>query len=120
MKVHYDEDLASHIAPEPCVVFREEQGEASAGEHAGWPLSPRKRVIPGADRVTNLEGHTSCCAIASGGTARRGQRPQHARTLLVREPGDLTLGRWCKLPVRVGKARSRSRRCTRLRSQTWP
>ena len=39
MKVHYDEDLASHIGPEPCGVFREESGEASAGVRAGWPLS---------------------------------------------------------------------------------
>lgn len=39
MKVHYDEDLASHIVPAPCVVFHEGQGEASAGERAGWPLS---------------------------------------------------------------------------------
>jgi hypothetical protein len=39
VKVHYDEDLASHIAPEPCVVSREGQGEASAGVRAGWPLS---------------------------------------------------------------------------------
>ena len=43
MKVLYDEDLASHIGPEPCVVSREGQGEASAGERAGWPLS---RVRP--------------------------------------------------------------------------
>ena len=39
MQVLYDEDLASHIAPEPCVLFREEQGEASAGDRAGWPSS---------------------------------------------------------------------------------
>lgn len=39
MQVHYGEDLASHAGPEPCAVFREEQGEASAGERAGWPLS---------------------------------------------------------------------------------
>jgi hypothetical protein len=44
VKVHYDEDLASHIAPEPCVVFREGQGEASAGACAGWPLS-RERAL---------------------------------------------------------------------------
>jgi hypothetical protein len=50
VKVHYDEDLASHIAPAPCVVFREGQGEASAGERAGWPLSrvkPLSRVPTG-------------------------------------------------------------------------
>jgi hypothetical protein len=39
VQVLYDEDPASHIAPEPCVVFREGQGEASAGARAGWPLS---------------------------------------------------------------------------------
>lgn len=39
MKVLHDEDLASHIGPEPCVVSREGQGEASAGDRAGWPSS---------------------------------------------------------------------------------
>jgi hypothetical protein len=39
VKVLYDEDLASHIAPKPCVVSREGQGEASAGDRAGWPSS---------------------------------------------------------------------------------
>jgi hypothetical protein len=44
VKVLYDEDLASHIAPEPCVVSREGPGEASAGERAGWPLSHESGV----------------------------------------------------------------------------
>ena len=44
MQVLYDEDLASHIGPAPCVVFHEGQGEASAGERAGWPLS-RERAL---------------------------------------------------------------------------
>ncbi len=44
MKVLYDEDLASRIAPKPCVVSREGQGEASAGDRAGWPLS-RERAF---------------------------------------------------------------------------
>ena len=39
MKVHYGEDPASHTGPEPCVVSREGQGEASAGDRAGWPSS---------------------------------------------------------------------------------
>ena len=39
MQVPHDEDLASHIGPEPWVVFREGQDEASAGVRAGWPLS---------------------------------------------------------------------------------
>lgn len=42
--------------------------------------------------------------IASGEPTRRGQRPQHARTLLVREPRDLVAGRRSSaLAVRVGK-----------------
>ena len=93
VKVLYDEDVASHIAPEPCAVSREGQGEASAGARAGWPSSRESDEVPGADRVTYLEGNTSRRVIASGGTARRGQRPQHARTLLAREPGDLDAGR---------------------------
>ena len=44
VRVLYDEDPASHIAPEPCVVSREGQGEASAGDRAGWPLS-RESVL---------------------------------------------------------------------------
>ena len=32
VQVHYDEDVASHIAPKPCVVTREGQGKASAGD----------------------------------------------------------------------------------------
>ena len=47
MQVHYGEDLASHTGPAPCAVLREGQGEASAGERAGWPLSrvrPKSRV----------------------------------------------------------------------------
>jgi hypothetical protein len=39
VQVLYDEDLASHIAPEPSVLSREGQGEASAGDRAGWPSS---------------------------------------------------------------------------------
>jgi hypothetical protein len=39
VQVLYDEDVASHIGPEPCVVSREGQGEASVGDRAGWPLS---------------------------------------------------------------------------------
>ena len=43
MRVQYDEGLASHIDPKPCVVVREGTGEASVGESIGQPLS-RERV----------------------------------------------------------------------------
>jgi len=44
VRVLYDEDLASHIDPEPCVMSREGHGEASAGECVGWPLSRESTV----------------------------------------------------------------------------
>ncbi len=40
--VHYDEGIANHIGPEPCVVGREAGGEASAGVPVGQPLPPTK------------------------------------------------------------------------------
>jgi hypothetical protein len=39
VQVHSDEGVANHIGPEPCVVVREDDGEASAGESIGQPLS---------------------------------------------------------------------------------
>jgi hypothetical protein len=104
VRVLYDEDLASHITPEPCAVSREGQGEASARGSRRLAIEPRKGLIPDADRATNLEGYTTHRAIASGGPVRRGQRPQHAWTLLAREPGDLVCDRGRSAPpVRAGK-----------------
>ncbi|RQT80486.1 hypothetical protein DF041_37950 [Burkholderia cepacia] len=84
-------------------------GEASVGERVGQPLSRDSCVIPGADAVQNAEGNTKGRASASASTTRRGRRPWHARTLFVREPGDLSSGQSQHGLVRVGKARSRSR-----------
>ena len=110
MKAHCDEGVATHIGPEPCAGVREDVGEASAGEHIGQPLSREIVVIPGADAVYSSEGNTDGCAIASARPARRGRRPWHVRTLLVREPGDLMLDQGgSPLLARTGKARSRSR-----------
>ena len=57
MRVHYDEGVATHIGPEPCVGTREGAGEASVGECIGQPLSREIRVNPGADTVLLVEGH---------------------------------------------------------------
>ena len=109
MQVHYDEGIANRIDPEPCAGVREDAGEASAGGREGQPLSRDRKLIPGADAVCVAEGNTSECAIASARTTRRGRRTWHACTLLVREPGDLSSGRRQHGPVRIGKAKSRSR-----------
>lgn len=51
MRVHRDEDVASHIGPEPCGGIREGVGEASAGECTGQPSSRESKLILGADAV---------------------------------------------------------------------
>jgi hypothetical protein len=88
VRVHRTEGVAIHSGLEPCVVAREGEGEASAGECIGQPLS-RERLILGADTVTYVEGKMDGRANASARTARRGLRTWHVRKLLVREPGDL-------------------------------
>ena len=110
MRVHYDEGLASHIGPESCADTREGVSEALTGVRTGQPLS-RERTLPGADSVKNAEGNTARGVSVSASSARRGRRPWHVRTLLVREPGDLQLDPPGGFPwvVRIGKARSRSR-----------
>jgi hypothetical protein len=109
VQVRCDEGVAIHIGPEPCVVVREDDDEASVGERTGQPLSRESATIPGADAVSEAEGNTDGRASASARTVRRGRRPWHVRTLLAREPGDLASGRWPMPSVRTGKARSRSR-----------
>ena len=93
MQVHYDEGVANHIGPEPCVGVRERVGEASAGENVGQALSRESRLIPGADALRAAEGNTRGRASASVRPARRGRRPWHAKKLLDRELGDLTADR---------------------------
>jgi hypothetical protein len=39
VQVHYDEGVATHIGPEPCVYAREGVDEASVGECIGQPSS---------------------------------------------------------------------------------
>ena len=71
----------------------------------GLAIEPRKKQILDADGVTHPEGNTGRRVIARGVPVRRGRRPQHAWTLLVREPGDLVTDRRCSAPLaRAGKA----------------
>jgi hypothetical protein len=44
VKVHCDEGVAIHVAPDLCAGVREDVGEASVGERIGQPLS---RGAPG-------------------------------------------------------------------------
>ena len=92
MQVHHDEGVANRIDPESCANTREGIGEALTGERAGQPLSRDRKLIPGADAVCVAESNMSKSASASTWATRRGRRTWHARTLLVREPGDLLVG----------------------------
>ena len=47
MQVHYDEGVAIHIGPEPCVGVRKDADEASVGEGIGQPLSREGPARPG-------------------------------------------------------------------------
>jgi len=110
VQVHCGEGIANHIGPEPCGGAREDVCEASAGDRIGQPLSCEMKLTPGADAVRKAEGETDGRATASARPARRGLRPWHVRTLLVREPGELMLDQGGSPPLaRIGKARSRSR-----------
>ncbi len=92
MKVHYSEGVAIHIGPEPCAGIREGVGEASVGDGIGQPLNHEIGIVSGADALWLAEGNTDGRDIASALTARRGRRPWHVSTLLVRELGDLIVG----------------------------
>ena len=111
VKVHRDEGVANRIGPESCADASEGFGEALTGDHIGQPLSREMNIVLGADALSNVEGNTNGCAIASTRTARRGRRTWHVWTLPAREPGDLTAGQRRRIAVlvRIGKARSRSR-----------
>ncbi len=109
MKVRYGEGLAIRIGPGPCVGTREGDGEASAGEYIGQPLSRESKIVPGAHLVRITEGNTV------GASSRVPARPG-----VVGDPGmcgsSLSgnrevsgLARGWTPRVRIGKARSRNR-----------
>jgi len=92
VQVHHGEGVATHIGPEPCVVIREDAGEASVGERIGQPWSRENLSNSGADVFRFTEGNMDGRVIASARPTRRGRRPWHVRKLFVREPGDLWFG----------------------------
>lgn len=104
MRVRHAEGLANHSDPESCTDCRETVSEALTGEHIGQPLSRERNVDLSADTVQFVEGNTTGRANASARRARRGRRPWHVWTLLVREPGDLGADRRCTAgPRREGE-----------------
>ena len=110
MQVHHGEGIAIHIAPELCAAAREGNSEALTGERVGQPLSRESTLFPGADVVPLTEGNTDGRDISRAprrpgvvadtgmrGRSLRGNR-EISRPTVQQQP-----------PVRIGKARSRSR-----------
>jgi hypothetical protein len=109
VQVRHDEGVANRIGPEPCVITRKSDGEASVGESIGQPLSRVRIPVPGADAVAKAEGKTSEYDIASTLATRRGRRTWHVGKLFAREPGDPMFDHQEDLVVRIVKVRSRNR-----------
>ena len=107
MKVSYGEGVANHAVLESCVAYREVRDEALTEVRTGQPLSRESPRLPGRRRCPHGGRQHAGARQASARAARRGQRPWHVQKLLVREPGDLWIGR--REAVRIGKALSRSR-----------
>ena len=61
MKVHCNEGVAIRIGPEPCVGIREDDDEASVGEHIGQLLSRESLKVPGVDVFGFAEDNMDGC-----------------------------------------------------------
>jgi hypothetical protein len=65
VRVHHEEGVASHLGPEPCVITREGEDEASAGGAHRPAIDPRKKSNPGRRRISDRGRQHGRRAIAS-------------------------------------------------------
>jgi hypothetical protein len=95
MQEPYDQGLANQIGPAPCADVREGMGEASVRGSAGWVSSRESNTFETPTLWVSGEGNTAWGALSgeSHGRSRVVIGPRHVRTLLAREPGDLSFGR---------------------------
>jgi hypothetical protein len=91
VKVLYDEDRASHVGPQPCIMFREKHGEASARAGVGQPLNLENFSIWVSTRFCPWKTTQQEAKIASVLLTQWGPRTWHAPKFLTREPGDLKI-----------------------------
>jgi hypothetical protein len=110
VEVRCSEGLAIHTDPESCAGIREGAGEALTGARIGGVSSGVSNIVRGADAVV-------ACRRQQVEVRHREDRshpassldPQHVRTSLVREPGDLRSALGSRAQSRVGKVGGRSR-----------
>jgi hypothetical protein len=110
VQVPANKEIANHVVPESCAAHREVWREALTGVRIGQPLSHESHSSRAPTRLCTRKATRLGALHASAQTVRRGRRPWHVRTLLVREPGDLQSDRrrLYQSTARIGKARSRS------------
>jgi len=109
VQVRHDEGVASHIGPKPCTVIREDDGEASARESIGQPLSRERRLF----RVLTLYSGRKATPLGAPARARSGPGvvadPGMCRRSLNGNREIPRLAGGGAATARIGKARSRSR-----------
>jgi hypothetical protein len=110
VQVRYDEGVAIHIGPEPCVAVRKDGGEASVGECIGQPLSLVKIHTWALTPLRRRKATRTGAATRAPGRPGVVEEPGMCRSSLRgnREIPRLTSGNK-EFLVRIGKARSRSR-----------
>jgi hypothetical protein len=109
VQVRYDEGVAIHVGPEPCIAGREASDEASAGERTGQPSSRDRRLSRAPTLYSERKAtRTGAPMQVPGRPGVVGDPGMCGRSLDGnREVPRLTGG--LAASVRIGKARSRSR-----------
>jgi hypothetical protein len=94
VEVRCGEGVAIHTGLKSCVTRRREAPHEALTEGCAGQLLSSESAISGCRRrYPQVEGEMRGCDNASARAILRDQRPWHARTLLVREPGDLWVDR---------------------------
>ena len=110
MQVHDDEGVATHIGPEPCVSVREDDGEASAGEHTGQPLSRDRRLSRTPTLYSERKAiRTDAIVRASGRSGVVVDPGMYGRSLRGNREISCLAESELSRSVRTGKARSHNR-----------
>ena len=110
MQVRYGEGLAIHTDPESCAGTREGGGEALTGVRIGGVSSGVSYIVRGADAVAACRRQQAEVRHRKDvSRSASSLDPQHVRTPLAREPGDLRSALGSRAQGRIGKAGGHSR-----------
>src|SRR5216684_3542666 len=110
VKVRHSKGVAIHTDPESCAGYCEAAREALTGGRTGEVLSGESNVVRGADAVVACRRQQARVRHREDlGHPASSLDPEHVRTSLVREPGDLRSALENRPQGRIGKAGGRSR-----------